>query len=66
MSGAPTAGLPATEGQIGAVRPPALLSPSNVKHSQATARPHYGVELINAADRKNQTDRAIRQAPSWL
>ena len=67
-SGAPTAGLPATDGKGSGYggKPPALLSESRVKHSEGTARPHYGVALIDAADRKNRTDPAIRQAADWL
>jgi len=64
-SGAPHASLPAKEGAIGAVRPPALLAASQIHHSQATARPHWGVEMIDQADRKYRTDPTIRKPNNW-
>lgn len=64
-SGAPLAELPAKEGSIGKVRPPALLASSQVHHSQATARPHWGVEMIDQADRKYQTDSSVRKPNNW-
>lgn len=64
---APTAGLPATDAPATSKStPPGVLSASAVKQSAATARPWYGSDLINAADRKNETDPAIRPSSRWI
>jgi len=62
-----SAGLSAKDATAGSsMRPPALLAPRNVHGSQATARPWFGADLIDAADRRHVTDPAIRQSRDWI
>ena len=62
----PTAGLTAKDHKPSDVQSPALIGSSNIHASQATARPHFGPSLIDAADRAYQSDPAVRKGSNWI
>jgi len=67
MSGA-FANLPPTDGarKGGATQNSAGLGSYQVRKAEGTARPNYGAAQIAAADRRNETDPALRARDDWI
>jgi len=68
MSSAVPAGLPPKDGPRsgGATKPSAGLGSYSVHKADGQQRPNYGEAMINAADRRHDTDPAIRSAEKWI
>ena len=62
------ANLPPTDGQRGGAVPKAsaAMGSYEVRKAQGSDRPNYGAGLIAAADRRHDTDPAIRKRENWL
>ena len=69
MSSAISAALPPKDGPRGgdpATKPSAGLGSYSVHQADGMQRPNYGKAMIDAADRRHDTDPAIRSRDNWL
>jgi len=68
MSSGPSASLPPKDGPRsgGATKPSGGLGSYQVHKADGSQRPNYGTALIDQADRRHDTDPAIRKQSDWI